>query len=101
MTRLSIIALALSFPLAAQTGLKIGGPAGTVELLSPERLPVAMNNYAEHRATAVLFLSTREESTDAAAESVRTLNQRLRHHGFLLVGVFPDPAQTPEEIRAF
>lgn len=101
MNRISFFTLLVSVPLFAQAGLQIGEPAGTVDLLSPERLPVAMNNYAEHRATAVLFLSTRDDATAAVTDSIRTLYRRVRRRRALLVGVFPDPAQTPEEIRAF
>jgi predicted neuraminidase len=73
---------------------------GTVPLLSPEGLPVAMNNYGERRATAILFLSTRDRGTAAAADSIRDLNQKFRRKKILLVGVFPNPAEKAE-VRAF
>jgi predicted neuraminidase len=86
---------------AQQSGLKIGEAVGAVSLLSPERLPVAMNNYAERRGTAVLFLSTRDPATAAAGESIVALNEKFRHHKILFVGIFPDAAQTGAEVRAY
>ena len=40
---------------ASAQPLKIGEAPGTIDLVSPEGLPVAMNNYSERRGTAVLF----------------------------------------------
>ena len=65
--------------------------AGPVDLLSPEGLPITMNNYGEREGTAVLFLSARDEASDKAAPAIVTLNQTFRRrHRFLLVGVFPN-----------
>jgi hypothetical protein len=86
---------------AQSAGLLIGEPAGTVNLLSPEHLSVAMNNYGERRATVVLFLSARDRSTEAAAEAVVDLNEKHWHRRILFVGIFPDPAQTGAEVRAY
>jgi predicted neuraminidase/peroxiredoxin len=86
---------------ASAAALKMGDPAGAVDLLSPEGVLVTMNNYAEHKATAVLFLSTRDEGTEAAAESIRTLNQQFRRRKILLVGIFPNASQTASEVRAY
>jgi len=85
-----------------QNGLKVGEKAGTVDLLSPEGLPVAMDNYDERKATVVLFLSTRDAGTSAKAQAIVALNHKHHeHHRVLFVGVFPDAEQTPKEIRAF
>lgn len=93
--------LCLLFAMAAH-GLTPGEKAGTVPLLSPEGLPVAMNNYNERRATAVLFLSTRDDGTSAQAQAIAALNQKHHeHHSVLFVGIFPNPEETPKEIRAF
>lgn len=103
MTRPAILAFLL-LPSTAWTqtgGLRIGDLAGTVHLVSPEHLSVAMNNYGERRATVVLFLSTRDPATAAAAAQLVALNQRHRHRRILFVGVFPDPLQTGEEVRAY
>lgn len=86
----------------AQSGLQVGEKAGTVALLSPEGLPVAMNNYDERRATVILFLSTRDEGTSANAQAIVALNHKHHeHHRVLFVGVFPGPERSPKEIRAF
>ncbi len=86
----------------AQDGLKLGERAGSVDLISPEGLRVEMNNYDERRGTVVLFLSTRDEGTNADAAAIVALNhQHHEHHRVLFVGVFPDAEQSPKEIRAF
>jgi predicted neuraminidase len=105
MNRLIFLGLAL-LPLqcavhAQSHGLPIGELAGTVNLVSPEHLPVAMNNYGERRATVVLFLSARDPSTEATAKVVVELNEKHRHRRILFVGVFPDPSQTGAEVRAY
>ncbi len=96
-----LVLLSLPCTVCAQRGLQIGDAAGIVNLVSPEQLPVAMNNYAERRATVVLFLSARDPATAAAAESVVALNEKHRHRWVLFVGVFPDAAQTGPEVRAY
>lgn len=105
MNRLFLYAVALGCGMAtlfAQSGLKVGEKAGTVSLLSPEDLPVEMNNYGERNATVVLFLSARDEGTAAQAKAIVALNERHHeHHAVLFVGVFPDPEQSPQEVRAF
>jgi hypothetical protein len=105
MNRLIFLGLALlplqCAVLAQGHGLPIGELAGTVNLVSPEHLPVAMNNYRERRATVVLFLSARDPSTEAAAKVVVELNEKHRHRRILFVGVFPDPSQTGAEVRAY
>jgi predicted neuraminidase/peroxiredoxin len=100
-------ALCLTFLLVHVTawtqpgGLRIGDLVGTVHLVSPEHLSVAMNNYGERRATVVLFLSGRDPATAAAAEQVVALNEKHRHRRILFIGVFPDSQQTGEEVRAY
>src|SRR6266446_5275818 len=45
-----LVLLSFQCGVHAQTaGLLIGEPAGTVNLVSPEHLPVAMNHYGERR----------------------------------------------------
>jgi predicted neuraminidase len=98
---LCAVLLAASVGATAQTGLKTGDLAGPVDLLSPEGLPIAMNNYGERGGTAVLFLSTRDEASDKAAGSIVSLNQQFRRrHRFLLVGVFPN-GEPATEVRAY
>ena len=85
----------------AAAALKSGEPAGPLTLLSPSGLTVTMNNYGERKATAVLFLSTRDETTDALADTIRTLNQTVRRRRVLLVGVFSNQELKAAEVRAF
>jgi predicted neuraminidase len=87
--------------LYSQSYLTIGEAAGAIDLLSPEGLPVIMDNYNERRGTVVLFLSTRDEGTAAASDAIVTLNQQYRRHKILITGIFPDAVQTGSEVRAF
>jgi len=98
---LAVASLSLPGAVWPQAALQIGEAAGAVNLVSPEHLPIAMNNYAERKATVVLFLSTRDAATASAAETIVTLNEKHRHRRVLFVGVFPDAAQTGAEVRAF
>ncbi|MFN7997997.1 MAG: exo-alpha-sialidase [Bryobacteraceae bacterium] len=97
----AVVVFVIAAAAAQAQGLKPGDAAGPVALLSPEQLPVTMNNYGERHGTAVLFLSTRDATTAAAAPSIVELNEKFRHRHILFVGVFPDPAQTGPEVRAF
>ncbi len=105
MNRLRVLVLVSCFVwsagLNAQSGLKLGEPAGPVTLVSPQGLQISMNNYAERLGTAVLFLSTRDDGTLANANAIVTLNQKNRHHRILLVGVFPAADESGPEVRAF
>ncbi len=60
-----------------------------------------ISNYAEHGATVVLFLSTRSEQTAAAAAAIRQLNTMNRRRRVMFVGVFPNPAESADEVRSF
>ncbi len=93
--------LILSSAVYAQSDLKLGEPAGAVDLVSPEGLRISMNNYSERRGTAVLFLSARDDGTTAESDAIVTLNQKFRHHRILVTAIFPDPAETGAEVRSF
>src|SRR5581483_9207493 len=90
-------------PFASQAGTaaKIGDTVGTVHLVTPGNLHVNMDNYAERRGTAVLFLSTRDEGTETNAESIRGLNRKFRRRKILFVGVFPNADEPATEVRAY
>ena len=85
----------------AQNAVGIGQPVGTINLQTPGRLHVAMNNYAERRGTTVVFLSTRDEGTQANAAALLAMNQKFRRHKIMMVGVFPNAEETATEVRAF
>jgi predicted neuraminidase len=71
---------------------------GPVELLRLDGSRLTMKNYAEHRATVVLFLSTRCSASESARETIRGLNRR---RGVMFVGVFPNPAENGTEVRDY
>ena len=81
--------------------LKMGDAVGAVPLttLSGER--IEMTNYGERAATAVLFLSSRSESTLGTIAEINRLNQKYRERGVLIVGVCPNAAETGDELRTF
>jgi predicted neuraminidase len=70
-----------------------------VERLDGSRLTI--NNFSEHRATAIVFLSSRSPETVAAAEEIRRMNDRYRRQGVMFAGVFPNPAESGTEVRDF
>ncbi len=103
MKHLALLSLGVAIAVSAQAAgtLQIGDPAGAVDLLSPGGWKVVLDNYGARRATAVLFLSARDRTDDAAADLIRTVNQTNRRRRVLLVGVFSDPEQKAAEIRAW
>jgi predicted neuraminidase len=79
-------------------------PAETYQSLEVKRLDgstLLIANFREHRATAILFLSSRSSESVAAADSIRKLNDRYRRRKVMFVGVFPSAAESGEEIRDF
>jgi predicted neuraminidase len=85
------------WPQSAEPALKMG----PVDLVTPEGVSIRMANYAERRATAVLFLSSRDPGSDAAIESLPTLYAKVRRQDTLFVAVFPNAAETGKEVRAY
>jgi predicted neuraminidase/peroxiredoxin len=100
---LAILFMALlgNLDLLAQDGSIVGKPMGTIELTSPEGLRVSMNNYMEHRATAVLVLSSRDKGTETAAEEIVALNDKITDRGMLLIAVFSGDELTGDEVRRY
>ncbi len=95
------IALWIAASVHAAGQLQTGESAGAIDLLSPGGWKVTLGNYGARRATAVLFLSARDQTDDETAELIRAINQTNRRRRVLLVGVFSDPEQKPAEIRAW
>ena len=87
--------------LHGQSGLVLGEPAGTVSLTSPEGLSVAMDNYADHRATAVLFLSSRDDGTASAAKQIVALNDRISDKRVLTIAIFEGADVSGPEVRRY
>ena len=87
-----------------------GKTVGPVELLTPEGVQIRMNDYARYEATVVLFLSTRDDATDRAADAINTLYAKYEgqnlpgfpgHHPLLYVAIFSKPEESGREIRAY
>lgn len=104
MMRYALLLVAALVPVStglAQDAAGIGEAVGTINLLTPGKLRVAMNNYAERRGTAVVFLSTRDEGTEANAAALLAMNQKFRRHKIMIVGVFPNAEETAAEVRDY
>ena len=74
-------------------------PAIHVERLDGSDLSIA--NFEEHRATVLVFLSSRSPECAAVADEIRKLNDRYRRRKIMFAGIFPNPAEPGDEIRAF
>ena len=98
---LVLVSACCSGSVYAQDALKVGASLGPVELTSPEGLQVTMNNYADRRGTVVLFLSTRDDGTLAAASEIAAVNEQFRRHRILLMAVFPGSGLKGAEVRTF
>src|SRR5690349_11290361 len=70
-----------------------------VERLDGSRLTVT--NFAEHRATVLVFLSSRSPESVAAVEEIRKVNDLYRRRKIMFTGIFPNPAEGGDEIRDF
>jgi hypothetical protein len=77
----------------------LAGQAIEVERSNGSRLTI--DNYSEHLATAFVFLSSRSLETRHAVEAIRAVNDRNRRHGVMFIGVFPNPAESGEEMLRF
>jgi predicted neuraminidase len=70
-----------------------------VERSNGSRLTI--ENYSEHPATAFVFLSTRSPETRLAIDAIRAANDRTRRRGVIFAGIFPNPAESGEEMLRF
>ena len=77
----------------------LGAQSIEVERSNGSRLTI--ENYSEHLATAFIFLSTRSPETRLAIEEVRAANDRTRRRGVVFAGIFPNPAESGEEMLRF
>ncbi len=81
--------------------LEIGERVGPVELLTLDDRVLTMTNYAERRATVVVFLSARSGMDSPELPVLKQLNSSLRQRGILFVGVYPTTEETGGEVRQF
>src|SRR3954451_13883234 len=62
---------------------------------------LTIENYSEHLATALVFLSTRSPETRLAVDEIRAANDRLRRRGVIFAGIFANPAESGNEVLRF
>jgi len=94
--------LLLLFSLTAPgPALEIGGRVGPVELATLAGGSLIMTNYTERKGTVVVFLSARDAMANSETQALGELGSRLRLRAVLFVGVFPNAAETGEEVRQF
>ncbi len=96
-----VAAALLTLGASSARALDLGAAAGPVTLTSVLGPQTVMDNYAERPATAVIFLSSRSEATDAAMADLNQLYRKHRLRDVLFVGVCPNPAESGDELRAF
>ncbi|GMU91140.1 MAG: hypothetical protein AMXMBFR4_01980 [Candidatus Hydrogenedentota bacterium] len=78
-----------------------GELAGPVRFETLDGLPRTMTNYAERRGTAIVFLSSRCETTARRIADISALHERYRERNVLFVGIASNSAEDGEELRAF
>ncbi len=79
-------------------------PAQSAAAIHLQRLDgssLSIQNFAEHRATVLVILSTRTAESVAAAAVIRNINNKFRRRNVMFVGVFPDPAESGHGVRDF
>ena len=81
--------------------LDVGQSPGKVPLTTLAGDTIAMENYAERPATAVLFLSSRCPATAQAIDEINKLYAKFRHRDVLVVGVAANAAETDDELGTF
>ena len=57
--------------------------AQTVDVERSDGSPLVISNFAEHPATAFIFLSTRSTESRQAVEAIQNLNNRNRRRKFI------------------
>ncbi len=83
------------------TLLEIGLAVGALTMQTLDGHEIVMQNYASRLGTAIIFMSSRALATQASANVIADMAERYRRKGILFVGVFANPEETREEIRAF
>ena len=95
------VSVLLLFAPAALRALELGKAVGPVKLTTLTGEPLVMNNYSERPGTAVLFLSARCLTTDAAMAEINKLHAKYRLRNLLFVGVCSNEAESGDELRIF
>lgn len=96
----SLILLVLSTS-AFAAGLELGDSAGPLDLLTSDGRPLKMNNYAEQKATAIVFLSPRCPVTRKTIREIVELHDKYRRDDVFYVGVVSGEDISGEELTRF
>ena len=82
---------------------KLGEPIGKINVIDernkPLEIPTAPDK--ERTATALVFLSARSEAVRETLPYINELYRKHRRLGVAYVGVCPNAAETPDELREF
>jgi len=81
--------------------LELGEAVGPVALVALEGHPRTMENYAEHRCTLVVFMSSRCAETRAQVGVLKAINALDLDEQMLIVGISANPADSSVELKAF
>jgi predicted neuraminidase/peroxiredoxin len=79
----------------------VGNEVGPLPLHSLKGPVLTMTNYAERKATVVVFLSARCEPTASSIDTINALYEAFRFKGVLYVGLCANDAESNDELRAF
>src|SRR5437763_6772919 len=77
----------------------LGAQSIEVERSNGSRLTI--DNYSEHLATALVFLSARSPEARLALDEIRAANDRSRRRGVMFAGIFANAAESGEEMLRF
>src|SRR5689334_14379059 len=85
--------------LLAVCAVSLQAQSVTVERSDGSRL--TNDNYAEHRATTLVCLSSLSPETRLAVDAISAANDRYRRRQIMFAGIFPIPAESGEEMLRF
>ena len=85
----------------AGLGVEVGARIKPVEVITLDGRSLTMTNYSERRGTVIVFMSARDGAGQPETQTISDLSSRYRLRGVLFVGVFPNEAESPDEIRRF
>jgi hypothetical protein len=96
----SLAALAVCLAGGAR-GLALGEAAGPVALTALEGHARVMENYAEHRCTLVVFLTSRCAASREAIGALNGIHAMDTDEKMLIVGISANPAETAAELKTY
>ncbi len=78
-----------------------GKTAGAVSLVASDGNELVVKNFNERAATVFLFLSARSDAVERTVAPINGLYRKYRRRRVLFVGVCPNGAESPQELRDF